>query len=96
MTFDPLLPFYRLTLALHVIAVIPWVVGVLTVPRLYVEHAVFRERPRHGALFWGRAAARFHWSQGNVGRPVPEGEGGSARTEHDGHTESELSYTSVQ
>ena len=39
MTIDALLPFYRLTLVLHVISVIPWMVGVFTVPWLYVAHA---------------------------------------------------------
>ena len=39
MTIDALLPFYRLTLALHVISVILWMAGMLTLPWLYVEHA---------------------------------------------------------
>lgn len=39
MTIDILLPFYRLTLALHVISVILWMAGMLTLPWLYVAHA---------------------------------------------------------
>ena len=39
MTIDALLPFYRLTLVLHVISVILWMAGMLTLPWLYVEHA---------------------------------------------------------
>ena len=39
MMIDALLPFYRLTLAWHVISVIPWMVGMLTMPRRYVECA---------------------------------------------------------
>jgi uncharacterized membrane protein len=61
MTFDALLPFYHLTLALHVISVIAWVVGVLTIPWLYLEHArCSGSGPAAARFFWGRAAARFN------------------------------------
>ncbi len=39
MTIEALLPFFRLTLALHVISVVLWMAGMLTLPWLYVEHA---------------------------------------------------------
>lgn len=40
MTIAALLPFFRLTLALHVISVVLWMAGMLTLPWLYVEHAI--------------------------------------------------------
>ncbi|MGH7042610.1 MAG: CopD family protein [Acetobacteraceae bacterium] len=49
MTIDALLPFYRLTLALHVISVILWMAGMLTLPWLYVEHARLSRRGTDGA-----------------------------------------------
>lgn len=39
MTVHALLPFFRLTLALHVISVVLWMAGMLTLPWLYAEHA---------------------------------------------------------
>ncbi|HUZ64370.1 MAG TPA: CopD family protein [Acetobacteraceae bacterium] len=39
MMFDALLPVGRLTLALDVIAVIPWMAGMLTLPWVYVARA---------------------------------------------------------
>lgn len=51
MTIEVLLPFFRLVLALHVISVVLWMAGMLTLPWLYVEHAAI---PLHGC-----EAARF-------------------------------------
>ena len=85
MMIDALLPFYRLTLAFDVISVIPWMVGMLTMPRRYVECA------RDPAV-----APRLHWFRENVRRRMPGGEGGSERTKYNGRADSELSYTSVQ
>ena len=39
MTVPALLPFFRLTLALHVISVVLWMAGMLALPWLYAEHA---------------------------------------------------------
>lgn len=39
MTIEALLPFFRATLALHVISMVLWMAGMLTLPWLYVEHA---------------------------------------------------------
>lgn len=51
--------------------------------------SVFRQRPRRGAIALVPRKRRT---------PVPEGEGegGSERTKHNGHADSELFYTSVQ
>ena len=64
MTIDALLPFYRLTLALHVISVIPWMVGMLTMPWLYVEHARCSGS--------GPAAARFFGGEWRCDSSDPE------------------------
>lgn len=44
MTFAVLIPFFRETLALHVISVILWMAGMLTLPWLFAEHATLSPR----------------------------------------------------
>lgn len=49
MTIAALLPFFRLTLTLHVISVVLWMAGMLTLPWLYVEHAAIARGGAEGA-----------------------------------------------
>ncbi|MGH7119902.1 MAG: CopD family protein, partial [Acetobacteraceae bacterium] len=51
MTVEGLLPFFRVTLALHVISMVLWMAGMLTLPWLYVEHAGIAARGADGAWF---------------------------------------------
>lgn len=53
MTFAALLPFFRLTLALHVISVILWMSGMLTLPWLYVQHARISPRAPEARVYAG-------------------------------------------
>lgn len=51
MTIGFLLPFFPLTLAFHIISVVLWMAGMLTLPWLYVEHSAVSPR--------GEVAARL-------------------------------------